>query len=164
MQSAAWVLAALFVGCSPACAQARELQGYPELMQKSDLVAIAECQGASDTGARYGHPDLEHANPAVPVQEWRATLRVTVVLKAYPMTGVGSTIGFSYLRFDDEKWRKEDSTRGVINGGWYVVVKPGESYLLFLKAREFGVYEPVTGHLFPNDSVYLLDPMSAIRH
>jgi len=144
---------------SQARPQVGELHDYPELMQKADLVAIAECQNATDTGGRHGHPDAAFG---VPVQEWLATFRIAVVLKRHPTTGVGSTIQFSYLRLDQARWDREHPGAGIINGGAYVAVKPQQTYLLFLKARGVGVYEPVTGHLFPNDSVYLLDRNSAI--
>ncbi len=158
MRRSAWLLAVHLLVGSSALAQVGEVLEYPELIRRADLVAIAECQSADDTGARYGHPGLTHA---VPVQEWRAAFRIAAVVKAHPTTGVGSTFGFAYLRFDYDKWRQTDPTRGVVNAGTYLALKPGLTYLLFLKARAVGVYEPVTGQVLPHGSVYLLDSSSA---
>ena len=157
MRGSGWLLALPLLAGSPALAQVGEILDYPELMRRADLVAIAECQSAADTGARYGHPGL---GQALPVQEWRATFRIAAVLKAHSVTGVGSTIGLAYLRFDHDTWRKKDPTRGVVNGGTYLALKPGRNYLLFLKARTVGVYEPVSGLVFPDQAVYLLESSS----
>src|SRR5512134_488574 len=107
MRTLGWLLALHLLVGSSATAQVGEVLEYPELIRRADLVAIAECQGADDTGARYGHPGLRNA---VPVQEWRATFRIAALLKPHSLTGVGSTIGLTYLRFDFETFRKTDPT------------------------------------------------------
>lgn len=152
-----WQLAMSLLVSSSALAQIGEVLDYPELMRRADLVAIAACESDADTGARYGHPGLSYA---LPVQEWRGTFRIAAVLKSHSATGVGSAIGLAYLRFDHDTWRKKDPTRGVVNGGTYLALKPGRNYLLFLKARTVGVYEPVSGLVFPDQAVYLLESSS----
>jgi hypothetical protein len=145
----------------PVAAQARGQPTYQEIAQRADLVIVGECQSAADTGERRSHPE---SSTPLPVQEWRATFRATAVLKATPATTIGSTVPVRYLRFDYGRWRKLNPGAGLANAGMYVFLQPQQAYLLFLRKGPNGVFEPASGHLFPNDSVYLLDRMSAVRN
>jgi hypothetical protein len=157
----ALVCALLSVPIPAATAQAGRLQTYQELAQRADLVMVGECQSAADTGERRSHPE---SSTALPVQEWRATFRATAVLKAPQASTIGSAVPVRYLRFDYGRWRKLNPGAGLANAGMYVFLQPQQVYLLFLTKGPDGVYEPASGHLFPNDSVYLLDRMSAVRN
>jgi hypothetical protein len=158
---AAVVWASLLVTAPAVTAQTGSPRPYQDLAQRADLVIVGECQSAADTGERRSHPE---SNVALPVQEWRATFRASAVLKAARATAIGSIVPVRYLRFDYGRWRKLNPGAGLANAGMYVFLEPRQAYLLFLKEGPNGAYEPASGQLFPNDSVYLLDRMSAVRN
>jgi hypothetical protein len=148
-------LTAFFFAASPppSGAQVGYLWSYGELLQKADLVVIGECQGTSDTGRHRPHPELR---PASLVRELRTTFRVSAVVKGGTAVPIGSEMAVRHYR-----WEEEVLKRGLVNGGFWLRLETHRSYLLFLRRAADGVYEPLSGHTFPNDSVFLLDRMSA---
>ena len=138
------------------------LWSFDELTAKADLVVIAEHVGTADTGRRREHPDLR---PAMPVAELESTFDVMTVFKP----DVGATSGairevrLKHFRPDLEEWRRRKPPQpgfpppGFVNTGLVLDFAGQRSpYLLFLRRGEAGSYEPVSGHTFPTDSVYLL--------
>ena len=151
----------LVLGATPdAPAQIGYLWTYDELLQKADVVVVAKCTTTVDTGRQTNHPELA---PALPVVEIRTTFRVKATFKADGQAGVGANVSLRHYRLDMERWRKDHPPEpgkpppGLVNAGGQLGMLEGRSYLLFLKKSVDGVYEPLSGHTFPNDSVYLLD-------
>jgi hypothetical protein len=151
----------LVLGATPdAPAQIGYLWTYDELWQKADVVVVAKCIATLDTGRQASHPAL---SPALPVVEMRTTFRVEATFRADAQTGVGVDVTLRHYQLDMERWRKEHPPEpgkpppGVLNTGSQLAVLEGRSYLLFLKRSVDGVYEPLSGHTFPTNSVYLLD-------
>jgi len=138
---------------SPAGAQVGYLWSYEELLQKADVVLIAECQGTSDTGRHRPHPELK---PALPVLELQTVFRVSAVVKGVQAVAIGADVRVRHYRWDDEVPRG-----GIVNGGSWLRLQAQRNYLLFLLKATDGVYEPLSGHAFPAKSVLLLDPDSA---
>ena len=95
----------------------------------------------------------------------RTTFRVKAIFRADGQTGVGVKVSLRHYRLDMERVAgQRPSARarvkpppGLVNAGGQLAMLEGRSYLLFLKKSVDGVYEPLSGHTFPNDSVYLLD-------
>jgi hypothetical protein len=153
------VLVAGLVGCvfaaslSPARAQIGYSWPYAELLQKADLVVIAESQNTFDTGRRRLHPELK---PAYPVIELQSVFLVSAVLKGNQAVRIGADLRVRHYRYTDEVRQ-----RGLVNAGFWLRLDPHCEYLLFLRRAADGFYEPLSGHTLPNDSVYLLDRNSA---
>jgi len=138
----------------PAGAQVGYLWSYEELLQKADLVLIAECQSTSETGRQRPHPELK---PADPVLELLTIFQASAVLKAPQAVPIATEVRVRHYRWSDDVLK-----RGIVNGGAWLRLEAHHNYLLFLTKASDGVYEPLSGHTFPNDSIYVLDRMSAV--
>jgi hypothetical protein len=134
----------------PARAQVGYLWSYEELLQKADLVVIAECESTLDTGRRRPHPGPK---PSTPVAELQTVFRISAVLKSPHPVPVGANLRLRHYRFTPEVLR-----HGLLNAGSWLRLQAQRHYLLFLTNAAGGVYEPLSGPTFPTDSVYLLDP------
>jgi len=140
--------AALTFAAAAAGGRAQHVWTFDELTAKADLVVIASHISSQDTGRRRTHPELKGDVRAV---EMRTELRVLQVLKGDP-TGVvrtGATVALRhYMVIRQDRF----NLGSVLRFG-----EPGHPYMLFLVREPDGVYEPVSGQIFPTDSVYLLD-------
>ena len=128
--------------------QAGHVWTFDELTAKADLVVIASHISSQDTGRRRTHPELKGDVRAI---EMRTELRVLQVLKADPTGTVrkGATVA---LRHYTVIGQDSFNVGSVLRFG-----EPGHPYMLFLVHEPDGLYEPVSGQIFPTDSVYLLD-------
>jgi len=120
---------------------------FDELTAKADLVIIASHLSTQDTGRRRMDPELK---PGARAAELRTELKVLQVLKADSGRGVaaGATVSLRHYSVLEPPFSMGST------------LKFGESaraYLVFLARKPDGVYEPVSGQVFPADSVYLLD-------
>ena len=120
---------------------------FDELTAKADLVIIASHLSTQDTGRRRMDPELK---PGARAAELRTELKVLQVLKADHARGVaaGATLSLRHYSVLEPPFSMGST------------LKFGESaraYLVFLARKPDGVYEPVSGQVFPADSVYLLD-------
>jgi len=122
---------------------------HGELLQKADLAVIAECLETVDTGRVRSHPSL---TPPLPVHELQTTFRVAAVLKGSGVEAVGAEVRLRHYRYTAEV-----AKGGLVNVGSHLGLRPSHSYLLFLVRRPDGVFEPLSGHTFPEDSVYRLE-------
>jgi hypothetical protein len=151
----------LVLGAAPhAATQIGYLWSYDELLQKADVVMVAKCTTTAHTGRQTSHPAL---SPELPVLEMRSTFRVKAIFKADGHARVGADVALRYYHLDLERWRKEHPPEpgkpalGLVNAGGQLTLEEGRTYLLFFKSSVDGTYEPLSGHTFPNDSVYCLD-------
>jgi hypothetical protein len=162
--------AAVAIGFVLAVVRAADAQiGYlwtmDELEAKADLVVIVELRDTKDTGRQTNHPGLR---PALPVIEMQSEFEVLAVLKENARdkslpSAAGSRLRVRYYRYDWDQWRRDHPPQpglpppGVVNTGSTLNFTAGEGpYLLFLAKGSDGLYEPLSGHTFPTDSVYLL--------
>jgi hypothetical protein len=146
-------------------AQVGYLWTMDDLEAKADLVVIAELRDTKDTGRRTNHPEVR---PALPVIEMQSEFEVLAVLKASAQdkslpSAVGARVWVMYYRHDWDQWHRDHRPEGglpppgVVNTGSSLNFTAGEGpYLLFLAKGSNGLYEPLSGHTFPTDSVYLL--------
>jgi hypothetical protein len=158
-------------------AQLGYLWTMDELKAKADLVVIAELRDTKDTGRRTDHPKLR---PAFLVIEMQSEFEVLAVLKGdapdtFLSSAAGTRVRLRYYRHDWDQRRRDDTPQpglprrssegaksglpppGVVNTGSTLTFTAGEGpYLLFLAKGPDGVYDPLSGHTFPTDSVYLL--------
>jgi len=157
------LLAGAVLGCgSLADAQIGYLWTYEELLLKADLVVIGECRTTVDTGNHVNHPGL---TPAFPVVEMRTAFAVEAIMKSAEgnAVAVGGALRVKHYRHDMDRWRKEHPAPpglpppGVVNTGSSLLLEEKRSYLLFLTKSADALYEPLSGHTFPTDSVYRLD-------
>ena len=142
----ALVAAFLFV-LAGGTAQVPHAWTFDELTAKADLVIIASHLGTQDTGRRRMDAELKSEARAA---ELRTELKVLQVLKADHARGVaaGATLSLRHYSVLEPPFSMGST------------LKFGESaraYLVFLARKPDGVYEPVSGQVFPADSVYLLD-------
>jgi hypothetical protein len=134
---------------SPSDAQVGYLWTHAELLEKADVAVIAECVKTADTGRVRPHPGL---TPALPVRELETTFRVSAILKGSFELGIGTDLLLRHYRYTADAERG-----GLLNAGSWLSLKDGSSYLLFLRRNGDDSYEPLSGHTFPDDSVYRLD-------
>ena len=147
----------------PADRQIGYLWTFEELKTKADLVVIAEFVATEETGRQTEHPELR---PAFPVVELRTEFKVLAILKSDPSappSGSDGRIRVKHYRIDGERWRRLHPAPqggpppGLVNAGSALNFRESKGpYLLFLASRSGGVIEPLSGHTFPTDSVYLL--------
>ena len=160
-------LAGAFIGVVAAMAavagsQIGYLWSFEELASRADLVIIAEPDGTDDTGRRTEHPD---AKRAVPVVELATRFKVVALLKAdtRPRSVDASGVRLKHYRIDWDEWRRRNPPQpglpppGLVNAGSALdFSQDAGPYLLFLKRGAGDMYEPLSGHTFPTDSVFLL--------
>ena len=139
-----------------------------DLEAKADVVVIAELRDTKDTGRQTNHPELR---PAFPVIEMQSEFEILAVLKPNArdtsLPGpVGTRIRVMYYRHDWDQWRRDRPPEpglpppGVVNTGSSLNFTAGDGpCLLFLAKGANGLYQPVSGHTFPTDSVYLLQKL-----
>jgi len=128
--------------------QAGHVWTFDELTARADLVVIASHISTQDTGERRTHPDLK---PDVRAVEMRTEMKVLQVLKTGASAAVraGATLALRHYVVIGQD--------AVHIGSPLRFGEPGRPYLLFLVRQPGGLYEPVSGQVFPTDSVYLLD-------
>lgn len=160
-------LAVAFIGVVAAMAgvagsQIGYLWSFEELTSRADLVVIAAPGGTVDTGRRTEQPD---AKPAVPVVELATQFKVVALLKADTRATSVDTSGvrLKHYRIDWDEWRRRNPPQpglpplGLVNAGSVLdFTQDAGPYLLFLKRGAADMYEPLSGHTFPTDSVFLL--------
>jgi hypothetical protein len=143
-------------------AQVGYLWSFGELGAKADLVVIAEHVRTVDTTRRTDHPELR---PALPVAELESAFNVLTVLKvdAAIKSAGAPQLRLKHYRIDSEEWRRRNPPQpglppgGLVNAGSMLdFSNENGPYLMFLKRGEAGMYEPLSGHTVPTDSVYLL--------
>ena len=126
---------------------------YDRLFKEADLVVIAEATSVSDTP---DHPTDEFLRKHVLGQDTKFKVE-------YALKGKASGNQITVLHY-----QLKNGITGILNGPMLVTfrTKPVEvkvkgedarkiqpSYLLFLKLRKDGRYEPVSGETDPRDSV-----------
>ncbi len=135
---------------------------FPDLFAKADVVVIGRVTAIRDTGRVVPHPSLK---PALPMVEMEADVAIELLLKggaAAPGTAPNlRSLVLKYYRRDIQGWTSPPTADGVrlggmLNGGSTLKLEAGrEPYVMFLK-RDGERYEPLSGHTFPTDSVYLM--------
>ena len=138
-----------------ATAQIGYLWTFEELLSKADVVVIAECVRTDDTGRRRPHPEL---TPALAVRELETTFQVSALLKEAESSALEPELHLRHYQYAAEVLE-----RGLVNGGSWLRLEPGHSYLLFLQTARDGFYEPLSGHTFPGDSAYELQKADPTR-
>jgi len=79
-----------------------------------------------------------------------------------PLT-ISKELRLRHYSVDIDRWRDAHPPKpgepppGLVNTGSALHGRENRSYLLFLSSRSDGLYEPLSGHTFPTDSVYLLE-------
>src|SRR6185295_17532976 len=155
----------------PAVLQARLIGSWPyeKLVAASDLIVIAEFASSKDVEAKPSNDYLKHFADVIVGQV--STLNVRAVLKG---KSPGNQVEVFHLRLKGDKkilngplfvhFRARDPkhTVHVIDENEKAIndttVVPGTNqYLLFLKRRAEGRYEPVSGEVDPELSIRKLD-------
>lgn len=139
---------------------------FRELTDKADAIVIAEPRQTT-AARRTDHPDFQ---PRLPVLELTTTLAILSVIKpVQAATGaIGSELRLLHYRVDLEEWRRmrpakpDEPPAGLVNAGSTLRFEDDKGpYLLFLKRAGDDRYEPLSGHVFPTDSVFLLGKLPA---
>jgi hypothetical protein len=139
-----------------ATARPVEHRSYDQLMKEADLVVVAVAKSSVDTTDVPTHPEMKRT-------EWfvgrTSTLQVRGTLKGK----AAEEIKVRHFRLNKDKVQDIPDGPGLVEfrtGDTTIKVKGymkmycGEvEYLLFLKARKDGRYEPVTGECDPSESV-----------
>jgi hypothetical protein len=140
----------MFVGlCSrPASGQLAYLWTFDELTRRADCVVIAEAGETHSSGRTVVDPT---ATPAFfPFLEVDTSFDVRTVLKPCGRdVGILRTIRLRHFALDPQR----PLSRGQINGGSWLDLTRGAAYLLFLKRVDESVFEPLSGPVWPTDSV-----------
>ncbi len=148
-----------------ASAQVGYLWTMDELTKQADLVVIAEYRSTSGFGRGTVHPELK---PDLPVIEFESLFEVLTVLKGRlsgaPLQGESRPrLTLRHLQPDMDAWRRRQPRQpglpppGLLNTGSTLAFREGkEAYLLFLKHRADGGYDPLSGHTVPTESVFSL--------
>ncbi len=141
--SAMALLLAVIPSAPSSGTQIGTLWSFEDRLAKADVVVIARRMETRDTGVRTFHVQL----PSLPVVELDTEFTVLAVLKGdYPH----ATVVLRHYRRDWER-----ITSGLVNAGHVLnfETRNGE-YLLFLKEDVGGIYVPVSGQVFPDESVF----------
>jgi hypothetical protein len=153
----------ILLGAAPR-AQLGYIWSFEELTAKAQAVVIAEYVCTDDTWRELDHPSLK---PGLPVVELRSEFLVLSVLKpAASGTQAGAKLWLTHYRHDMDRWRRENPTQpgkpppGVVNTGDVLQFTDPGPYLMFLVKGADGVFEPLTGHTWPGDSVF---PIRSLR-
>lgn len=94
------------------------------------------------------------------MMEMRTRFRILTILEEERSSAgisVDAALQLRHYRFDHARWEREHPGVGLVNAG--SVLQFGNDtgpYLLFLKRDLDAVYEPLSGHTFPTESVFLL--------
>lgn len=154
-------LASLVGFAAPADAQVGYLWTFEELHARAHAVVIAECLGTMDTGHPTNHPGFAAGLPAIE-KETRFLVQAVVKSAARGPLTIGKELRLRHYSVDIDRGREAHPPKpgepppGIVNTGSALHVLENRSYLLFLGSRSDGLYEPLSGHTFPTDSVYLL--------
>ena len=123
---------------------------FEERTAQADLVVVGSFVATRDTGHQANIADV---TPPFPVIEVQTEFAVRAVLKGAPG---GNRIVLRHYRYD---WGRLGQG-GVINGplvlDFTAAATPAYDYLLFVKRDVDGTFVPVTGHVFPGESVFAL--------
>jgi hypothetical protein len=147
---------------------------FGELFAKADLVVIAEHVTTNETGRLAHHPSLPSPassveQPRLPTVQLTTELSVLAVLRQDGAAGVSTQAPFrlTHYRIDWDEWRFLNPPvpgvppPGVVNTGSVLdLSRSAGPYLLFLTRGTDGGYEPVSGHVVPTASVYMLREMT----
>jgi hypothetical protein len=140
---------------------------FDELTAKTDVIVIAEYVGSDDTRHRSEHPGLK---PGLPVVELATNFRILAVLKPDTRAISRNTtqVTLKHYRIDWDEWKRTNPPQqgvpppGLVNAGSVLDFSDPGPYLLFL-TRTADIYEPLSGHAFPTDSVFHLHKFGALR-
>jgi hypothetical protein len=155
----------LMSGSTPdATAQIGYLWTYDELLQKADVVVIARCLATLDAGNQLSQAGL-------PIVQMHTRFQLEAILKTTGQNpgGLRPEFRLRHYRLDTERWRRDHPPEpglpppGLVSADiGALALLEGRSYLLFLTKSADGLYEPLSGHTFPNDSVLRLDKSFAL--
>jgi hypothetical protein len=142
------------VGLPPALARQVESWPYGRLFKEADVIVIATAERTSDTKDRPK------------TRQWKLVGQVTVFSVQRTLKGKveGPTVRVLHFRLPRGKLAedgpllvsfrtKSGVVKRVVDGVMEVAQVPKGEYLLFLKARKDGRYEPVSGPIDPAFSV-----------
>ena len=133
------------------------LWSFEELAAKADTIVIAEHIETVEVRRGGVHPDLK---PALQVVEMESMFEVLAFLKHQRNadTPDATKLRLRHYRIDMEEFhRREGPLKGLLNAGSSLDFgKEKGPYLLFLKRGEGHVYQPLSGHTFPTESVRLV--------
>ena len=122
----------------------RQLWTQQQMVDKSDLIAMAKVVEVRDTGVATTIPNISRGTDPIAAVEMEATFEVSAVLKG---KHEGPRLVFCYLR----EVKHEVALRGEPE---LVGFEAGEKqYLLFLKREADGRYSAVIGQTDPADAV-----------
>jgi hypothetical protein len=139
------LLAAAFLLCGgvPTHARLHRLWVHADLAKEADLIVIATATGTQDTADKLGTADWE-----------------TQMVGVNTSFDVGATLkGKIDGKLIVHHFRYPDPTPPLRRGPSFVTFQGGErppAYLLFLKRRDDGRYEPLAGQMDPVDSCFVL--------
>ena len=148
----------------PVAAQITRLWSFTELHAEADVVVVATPLSTRDTGRRTELTDLR---PPVPVIELNTDFKVLSTI-----SGLVASESFVLRRFNLDDSRLAG---GCLNCGSGIEFSAAASstklcrvgdvspnlptqcnYLMYLKRVTTAIYEPVSGHVFPGMSIFLL--------
>ena len=146
------LLPLMFVMLTVSSAQARihRIWTFQDLLEKADVVFVASAIDSNDS-KNIDAFRRDYLNQVETTLEVRSTLKGRIKAKAQ--------LKLVHFRMKDGVTVKRGPRLVHINGPGLVhfrTGKKGPSYLLFLKRREDGKYEAVSGQMDPIDSVKLL--------
>jgi len=148
-----WVAVALAVPAPVASARALPSWPYDKLFKEADVVVVAEARGTRDCDDVPADPRMkQHFLAQTTTLEVRGTLKGKVA---------GEEIGVLHFRLKDGVQIKNGPCLVAFRRSVRVTVEEGGKaggalrphYLLFLKARKDGRYEPLSGQYDPALSV-----------
>jgi hypothetical protein len=138
------VLGTLLIGTSVPChARLHRAWTHRDLTNEADLIVIATATGTADTDDKLGAAGWQTQMVGV-----NTTFDVGATLKGK----IDGKLVVHHFRYPDP-------TPPLRNGPSFVTFQTGErppAYLLFLKKRDDGRYEPLAGQMDPTDSCFVL--------
>jgi len=163
MRAREMILASIFLcfclaSSRSATAQLGDSWSYDELLRKADVVLIGGWRSTADTGRELRRPEITAGYPVV---EMHTRFEVEAIMKdSGQHLAVGASLRLRHYRRDLERMKREQvpgAPVGLINAGSVLLFDEARHYLLFLTVGSDGLYEPLSGHTFPGDSVFRLD-------
>jgi hypothetical protein len=130
-------------------AQLSYLWTFDELTRRADCIVIAEARETRETDPGVDPADRPAYFPFVTLD---TSFEVRAALK--PCAGEADVGTIVHLTHFNPDWQK---LRGLINGGSWLNFATGAAYLLYLKRVEQNLFEPLTGNVWPTESIYRLD-------